>query len=70
MEPWENTISAPIKTIVIIKGANQYFFRTFKKSQISLNKSMNASILKYASEIYFLVFSIFPIRNLSNSFGS
>ena len=30
-EPWVNTIRAPIKTMVMIKGANQYFLRTLIK---------------------------------------
>ena len=41
-----NTISAPIRTIVIIKGANQYFLRTFIKSQISLTRSKNDCIVQ------------------------
>ena len=31
-DPCENTTNPPIKTKVIIKGANQYFFLTFIKS--------------------------------------
>ena len=45
-DPCVNTMSAPISTIVIIKGANQYFLRTFRKSQMSLMRSRNASILQ------------------------
>ena len=45
-EPWVNTMSAPIKTIEMIKGANQYFLRTFKKSQISITRSKNAFMVQ------------------------
>ena len=45
-EPWVNIISVPIKIIVIIKGANQYFFLVAKKSHTSFNSSSNASIFK------------------------
>lgn len=38
-EPWVNIINVPNNNIVIIKGANQYFLRIFRKSQISLSKS-------------------------------
>ena len=38
------TSSAPISTIVIMRGANQYFLRTLRKSQISLRRSRRASI--------------------------
>ncbi len=43
-EPWVKTSKAPIKTIVIINGANQYFFLTRKKSQISFKRSINGAI--------------------------
>ena len=45
-DPCVNTISAPMRTIVIIKGANQYFFRTLRKSQMSLTRSRNAAIVQ------------------------
>ena len=45
-EPCVNIISAPIKIIVMIKGANQYFFLVAKKSQTSFSSSSNASIFK------------------------
>ena len=38
-------MSAPINNIVIISGANQYFFLTFRNDQISLTKSINASMI-------------------------
>ena len=44
-DPWVKIISAPMRTIVIINGANQYFFRTFIKSQMSLARSRNASMV-------------------------
>ena len=43
-DPWVKIIKVPIKTIVIIKGANQYFFLVFRKSHISFNNSTKASI--------------------------
>jgi len=43
-EPWVNINRAPIKTIVKIKGASQYFFLTFKKSKISLRSSKKGFI--------------------------
>ena len=46
IDPCVKTISVPIKTIVIINGANQYFFLILKKSHISLAKSKRVSILK------------------------
>ena len=45
-DPCVKIMSAPMRTIVIIKGANQYFLRTFKKSQMSLTSSKNASIVQ------------------------
>ena len=45
-EPCVNTIRVPNKTMVIISGANQYFFLTLRKSQISTNKSKSASTIK------------------------
>ena len=45
-DPWVTTISVPIKTMVIIKGANQYFLRIFKKSHKSLTRSRNASMVQ------------------------
>ena len=45
-DPCVNTISAPINTIVIIKGANQYFFLTLRKSQISLVNSKKSFMPK------------------------
>ena len=45
-EPCVKNINVPINNIVIIKGANQYFFLTFKKSQTSIRSSKNASIIK------------------------
>ena len=45
-EPCVNTIRVPKKTMVIISGANQYFFLTLRKSQISINKSKRASTIK------------------------
>ena len=45
-EPCVKIIKAPIKIMVIIKGANQYFFLVFKKSQTSLTSSKKASIFK------------------------
>ena len=45
-DPWVKTINAPINTIVIMSGANQYFFLTLRKSQISLAKSIIVSIKK------------------------
>ena len=45
-EPWVKTNNAPIRTIVIINGASQYFFLILRKSHISLNKSKSASIIK------------------------
>ena len=49
-DPCENIISEPISTIVIIKGASQYFFLVFRKSHTSLINSKKASI----SKIFFL----------------
>ena len=43
-DPCENTIRAPIKTIVIINGASQYFFLTLRKSQMSCNNSKKSFI--------------------------
>ena len=59
-EPWVKTINAPIRTIVIIKGANQYFFLTLRKSHISLAKSKNASIIKkfYLNQFWILPYSL------------
>ena len=39
-------INEPIKIMVIIKGANQYFFLALKKSHTSFNSSNNDSIFK------------------------
>ena len=49
-DPCENIIREPISTIVIIKGASQYFFLVFRKSHKSFIKSKKASI----SKIFFL----------------
>ena len=43
-EPFKETIKVPINRIVIIKGASQYFLRTFKKSQISFDNSKNSLV--------------------------
>ena len=61
-DPCVNIINAPISTRVIIKGASQYFLRTFKKSQMSLIKSMNASMIKkfLLDQLYDL--SCFPYK--------
>ena len=48
-QAWVKTIKPPIKTIVMIKGSNQYFFLTFRKSQISTINSKKASISKKSS---------------------
>ncbi len=45
-EPWVKMTNAPIKTIVIINGASQYFFRILKKSQISFTSSKKVSTIK------------------------
>lgn len=45
-DPCVKIISAPINNIVIMSGANQNFFLTFRNDQISLTKSINASIKK------------------------
>ena len=67
-DPWVNTISAPISTIVMINGANQYFLRTRRKSQTSLVKSRKASIelklrcrSKDPSEINARCMALFPV---------
>ena len=41
-DPCVKTINAPIRRMVSISGANQYFFLIFKKSQISIRRSSNA----------------------------
>ena len=56
-EPWVKIIKLPINIIVIIKGANQYFFLTLKKSQISLAKSKNASIKIFYHSTHFTSFN-------------
>ena len=43
-EPWVKTIKVPIKTIVIIKGASQYFFLTLRNPQISFKSSIKSFI--------------------------
>ena len=43
-DPCVNIIKPPIKTNVIIKGANQYFFLILRKSHMSLIKSIIFSI--------------------------
>ena len=43
-DPCVKTIRVPMRTIVIIKGANQYFFRTLRKSHMSLTRSRNDSM--------------------------
>ena len=43
-DPCVNTINVPIKTIVMINGANQYFFLTLRKSQMSFNNSNKSFI--------------------------
>ena len=45
-DPCVNIINAPIKIIVMIKGANQYFFLVFKKSHTSRISSNNAFMLR------------------------
>ena len=45
-DPCEDITRAAIGTIVSISGANQYFFLTFMKSQISFISSKNAFIFK------------------------
>ena len=45
-DPWVTTIKVPIRRILIIKGANQYFLRTLKNAHISFTQSKNGSILK------------------------
>ena len=45
-DPCVKTISVPIKTMVIISGANQYFLRTFRKSQMSLTRSRKVSMVQ------------------------
>ena len=60
-DPCVNTINAPISTIVMIKGANQYFFRTFKKSQMSLTIDECFHDLKDSGEICAMVLSVFSV---------
>ena len=43
-DPCVNTMSVPINTIVIINGANQYFFLTLRKSQMSFSNSKKSFI--------------------------
>ena len=58
-EPCVKNINVPINNIVIIKGANQYFFLTFKKSQISPISSNKASIIKKSfQDILYYLFEI------------
>ena len=60
-DPCVKTIRAPIKTMVMIKGASQYFLRTFKKSQMSLRRSMNGSMvqkMRVRSVLWSLQFSL------------
>ena len=60
-DPCVNTISAPMRMIVIIKGANQYFLRTLRKSQMSLTRSINASMIqkmRVRSVLWSLQFSL------------
>ena len=66
-DPWVVTIRAPIRTIVIINGANQYFLRTFRKSQMSFTSSRNASMVQKASEIRAMVLAVFSVSSLSFS---
>jgi hypothetical protein len=57
-------MSAPIKTVVMINGASQYFLRIFKKSQMSFVRSRNASMvmsLENAFEIDVRVFANFSV---------
>ncbi len=57
------TMRIPMKRIVIISGASQYFFRIFRKSQISFISSRNAFIvLKDFCKVNFYVGSYFSIR--------
>ena len=65
-EPCVKIINAPIKTIVIIKVANQYFLRTLRKSQMSLTISKNGSkVLKNTCEVNLVVFSVFSVSFFS-----
>jgi len=45
-EPCVKTIKVPMIKIVIIRGANQYFFRTFRKSHKSFTNSIKDAIFK------------------------
>ncbi len=69
-EPWVNTISAPIRRIVIIKGANQYFLRIFRKSQISIMSSKKFSMSEDSSKISILCFFFFFIGIFTFTFFS
>ena len=74
-DPCVTTINVPIRTIVMINGANQYFLRTFKKSQMSLTRSRNASMvqkMRVRSVRLFLRFSLYVVspfrRRLNGSY--
>ncbi len=43
-DPCVNIMRVPIRTSVIISGANQYFFLILRKSHISLARSKKTSI--------------------------
>ena len=45
-EPWVKIIKESIRKIVIIRGDNQYFLRTFRKSQMALARARNASMVQ------------------------
>ena len=62
-DPWVNTSRAPIRTIVMIRGASQYFFLTLRKSQTSFSRSKKASIVKSedTGEIDVLVLGLLPV---------
>ena len=63
-EPCVNTIKVPIKTMVMINGASQYFFLILRKSQMSMISSKNTFILKNFSNVYCFVFCYLSVRNL------
>lgn len=61
--PWVNINNMPINKMVIISGANQYFFRILKKSQMSFNKSMIVSITKKSFSNQFEILRVFLCMN-------
>lgn len=56
-EPCVKTIKVPINRIVIINGANQYFFLVLRKSHTSFTNSKKASIFKIISKILLASFT-------------